>query len=100
MTDVLALTRELIAKQSVTPDDAGCMELISDRLAKAGCHIQRLGFRPSAKSVCDARAGLAGAVVPRPHRCCSAGRYCGLAIASILAGNPGWVSCMAVARLT
>jgi succinyl-diaminopimelate desuccinylase len=44
MTDVLALTRELIAKQSVTPDDAGCMELISDRLAKAGCRVQRLDF--------------------------------------------------------
>ena len=44
MTDVLALTRELIAKQSVTPDDAGCMDLISDRLAKAGCRVQRLDY--------------------------------------------------------
>ena len=34
MSDVLALTQELIAKRSVTPDDAGCMEVIADRLVK------------------------------------------------------------------
>lgn len=44
MSDVLALTQELIAKRSVTPDDAGCMELIAERLAKAGCDCRRLDF--------------------------------------------------------
>lgn len=44
MSEVLALTQELIAKRSVTPDDAGCMELIADRLARAGCDCQRLDF--------------------------------------------------------
>ena len=44
MSDVLALTQELIAKRSVTPDDAGCMEVIADRLVKAGCRCQRLDF--------------------------------------------------------
>ena len=44
MTDVLALTRELIAKQSVTPDDAGCMQVIRERLAKAGCTVRHMDF--------------------------------------------------------
>ncbi len=44
MSDVLALTQELIAKRSLTPEDAGCMELIAERLAKAGCDCQRLDF--------------------------------------------------------
>lgn len=44
MIDVLALTQELIARKSVTPDDAGCMQVISERLAKAGCAIQRMDF--------------------------------------------------------
>jgi succinyl-diaminopimelate desuccinylase len=34
---VLALTRELISRRSLTPDDAGCCELVAERL-------QRLGF--------------------------------------------------------
>lgn len=44
MSDVLALTQELIARRSVTPDDAGCMDLIAERLAKAGCDCRRLDF--------------------------------------------------------
>lgn len=44
MNDLLALTQELIARKSVTPDDAGCMELIGARLAKAGCTVQHLDF--------------------------------------------------------
>ena len=44
MSDVLDLTQELIARRSVTPDDAGCMELIAARLERFGCHCQRLDF--------------------------------------------------------
>ncbi|HPP48329.1 MAG TPA: succinyl-diaminopimelate desuccinylase, partial [Accumulibacter sp.] len=32
----VALTRQLIARHSVTPDDAGCLPLIADRLQAAG----------------------------------------------------------------
>ena len=39
MSDVLHLTRELIARPSVTPDDAGCQALIAGRLARAGFAI-------------------------------------------------------------
>ncbi|MBP6597039.1 MAG: succinyl-diaminopimelate desuccinylase [Arenimonas sp.] len=44
MSDVLALTRELIARPSVTPDDAGCQALIAARLATAGFRCQSLDF--------------------------------------------------------
>lgn len=45
MSDILDLTCDLIARPSVTPDDAGCQALIADRLARAGfaCEHLRLG---------------------------------------------------------
>lgn len=42
MNDVLTLTRELIARSSVTPDDAGCQPLLSSRLEQAGFRIEHL----------------------------------------------------------
>ena len=44
MSDVLALTRELIARPSVTPDDAGCQAMISERLARAGFRCEQIDF--------------------------------------------------------
>ncbi|UPG89060.1 succinyl-diaminopimelate desuccinylase [Luteibacter aegosomaticola] len=44
MSDVLALTKDLIARRSVTPDDAGCLPLIAARLAALGFHIEHLRF--------------------------------------------------------
>ncbi len=38
----IALTRELIARPSVTPDDAGCQQLIGDRLQKIGFKVTHL----------------------------------------------------------
>jgi succinyl-diaminopimelate desuccinylase len=46
MSDVLELTKDLLARRSVTPEDAGCQELIASRLAKAGFAIEHL---PSAR---------------------------------------------------
>ena len=45
MNDVVALTCELIARPSVTPDDAGCQALLAGRLQAAGfnCEHLRLG---------------------------------------------------------
>ncbi|HUS25090.1 MAG TPA: succinyl-diaminopimelate desuccinylase [Candidatus Binatia bacterium] len=37
---VLALTRELIARRSLTPDDAGCCALIGGRLERAGFTLE------------------------------------------------------------
>ncbi len=36
------LARELIGRASVTPDDAGCLELIAARLAPLGFHCERM----------------------------------------------------------
>jgi arsenate reductase-like glutaredoxin family protein len=44
MSEVLALTQDLIARRSVTPEDAGCQELIAARLARAGFNIEHLPF--------------------------------------------------------
>jgi len=45
---VLALTQELIARRSVTPEDAGCQPLLAERLARCGFHcetIERAGVK-------------------------------------------------------
>jgi succinyl-diaminopimelate desuccinylase len=52
MSEALALTEALIARPSVTPDDAGCLDLLGQRLARHGFHNERLdsgpeGFRVS-----------------------------------------------------
>ncbi|HMV55508.1 MAG TPA: succinyl-diaminopimelate desuccinylase, partial [Rhodocyclaceae bacterium] len=38
----LDLARALIARPSVTPADAGCLELIGDRLARIGFTLERI----------------------------------------------------------
>jgi succinyl-diaminopimelate desuccinylase len=44
MNDVVELTKILVARRSVTPEDAGCQELIADRLASAGFDIEHIPF--------------------------------------------------------
>lgn len=44
MSDVLDLTVELCRRASVTPDDAGCQELLARRLAAAGFATERLRY--------------------------------------------------------
>lgn len=44
MSDVFDLTCELIARPSITPDDAGCQQLIARRLQRAGFAIEHLRF--------------------------------------------------------
>ena len=44
MSDTLELTKELIRRRSVTPDDAGCMELIAARLEPLGFSAEWLNF--------------------------------------------------------
>ena len=46
MSDVLALAMDLVARQSVTPEDAGCQSLIAARLEKAGFVIENIPFGP------------------------------------------------------
>ncbi|MGO4550299.1 succinyl-diaminopimelate desuccinylase [Lysobacter sp. 2RAF19] len=44
MSDVLALTKALIERASVTPDDAGCQAMLSQRLSHAGFACESLRF--------------------------------------------------------
>lgn len=44
MSEVLELARELIARPSVTPDDAGCQRLLAQRLGRAGFACEHLRF--------------------------------------------------------
>ena len=44
MAGVVELACELIARPSVTPDDAGCQDLVAGRLARAGFTVERLRF--------------------------------------------------------
>ena len=46
MSDALALTEALIARPSVTPDDAGCLDLLGQRLARLGFLNERLDSGP------------------------------------------------------
>jgi succinyl-diaminopimelate desuccinylase len=40
MTEVLDLTQALIARDSVTPNDAGCLDMIADRLRPLDFHLE------------------------------------------------------------
>lgn len=40
----LELARELIARRSLTPDDAGCQEILIERLEKLGFKIEKMRF--------------------------------------------------------
>ncbi len=44
MSDALSLTKQLISCASVTPHDAGCQQLIAERLAAAGFHCETMQF--------------------------------------------------------
>ena len=44
MSETVELTKELIRRKSVTPEDAGCQALLAKRLAAAGFAIEHLRF--------------------------------------------------------
>ena len=44
MNDVLALTQNLIARRSVTPDDAGCQSVLAERLQRIGFHCEHIRY--------------------------------------------------------
>jgi len=44
MSTTLELAQALIARASVTPDDAGCQALLAARLGQAGFHVEQLRF--------------------------------------------------------
>ncbi len=46
MSATLELTEQLIARPSVTPDDAGCLEILGERLHALQFELHRLNFGP------------------------------------------------------
>ena len=42
MSETLDLAKRLVACRSITPDDAGCLDLIGSRLAAAGFACERI----------------------------------------------------------
>lgn len=44
MNETLSLLKDLISRQSVTPEDAGCQDVLSERLVKKGFKQERLNF--------------------------------------------------------
>ena len=44
MSKTLDLTKELIARKSVTPEDDGCQKLVAERLSKIGFLIEDLQY--------------------------------------------------------
>ncbi len=63
----LALAEALIARPSVTPDDAGCQQLIADRLRPLGFECETLQAGPDGHAVRNLwalRAGAAGGDAP------------------------------------
>ena len=44
MSDVVELSCELIPRHSVTPDDAGCQQVLATRLSQGGFHCEHLRF--------------------------------------------------------
>jgi succinyl-diaminopimelate desuccinylase len=44
LSAILDLTRDLIRRRSITPDDAGCQALIAERLARVGFAVEHLRF--------------------------------------------------------
>jgi len=60
---VLALTRELIARRSLTPDDAGCCALIGARLEKLGFTLEYLNAE-GVTNLWATRSGGGGAAGP------------------------------------
>jgi len=47
----LELTKQLIAAQSVTPEDAGCQDLMAKRLEAIGFTVEELNFSDEQGSV-------------------------------------------------
>ena len=44
MSEVLELTKELVKRESITPLDEGCQDLVATRLKKLGFAIKHLPF--------------------------------------------------------
>jgi succinyl-diaminopimelate desuccinylase len=44
MNETLTLLKNLVHRKSVTPEDAGCQDILAERLTKIGFNEERLNF--------------------------------------------------------
>ena len=44
MLDTLELSKQLIARRSLTPEDAGCQDILIDHLSQMGFSIERMRY--------------------------------------------------------
>ena len=44
MSETVELTKELIRRKSVTPDDGGCQKLLAGKLERAGFAVEHMRF--------------------------------------------------------
>lgn len=63
----LALLEQLIARPSVTPNDAGCLDLIGQRLAALGFTLERMDSGPADFHVCNLWAVKDGSSAQGPR---------------------------------
>ena len=66
MNATLRLTEALIARPSVTPEDAGCLELITQRLQRLGFVCERMDSGPDTFRVSNLWAKRPGATPNAP----------------------------------
>lgn len=66
MSDALDLTIELVKRPSISPDDAGCIDIIAARLEKIGFKIERLNFGKTSNLWATHTSGERGEAVLKP----------------------------------
>lgn len=66
MSRTLILAEQLISRPSITPEDAGCLELLAERLAPLGFTCERMDSGPDSFRVSNlwARRAAAGSAAP------------------------------------
>src|SRR6218665_3487448 len=67
MTRTLHLAEQLIARPSITPDDAGCLDLLAARLVPLGFVCERMDSGPPRQPVTNLWAKRPFAQVPDAH---------------------------------
>ena len=66
MSEALRLAEQLIARASVTPEDAGCQELLAQRLAALGFECHRVNSGPAEFRVLNLYARRPGSRADAP----------------------------------
>ena len=86
--EIVELTKELIARPSVTPEDAGCLDLIAGLLAPLGFRCERIDANGVSNLWARRGDGSAARVLRRAHRRRAHRPARALAVRSVHADGP------------